>query len=330
MSSLAASQADGYYHPPSWDPRRQSRRAMSNSKGSNQWEQRGLVRFEMPFDVWCLGCERATRDEVQRGTAYRTGYQQHIGRGVRFDARKVADGKYHSTTIWRFEMKCHLCYRPIVVRTDPKNGDYELVAGARRKEKGYTAKSAGVIELRDEATKERIATDTFFALETADADRRAAKRQRRGLEALVHAQSRARDDYALNRRARAHFRDACEHERERASAGAAHSDCSERTDAADSAAAADACASFAHRARAAARRAHEVGPRLGVLSQGVFGSADAQPTAACKTAFERGIRPELFRHADVAVGAATASAAAPTIPKLILRKRKAKATTKSG
>lgn len=39
------------------------------------------IRFEMPYNVWCLHCDRM------------------IGKGVRFNAEKKACGKYFSTTV---------------------------------------------------------------------------------------------------------------------------------------------------------------------------------------------------------------------------------------
>ncbi len=48
MSSLAAAQADGYYHDPSWDPRKKKGKVnavAAASKGSNQYEQRGVIRY---------------------------------------------------------------------------------------------------------------------------------------------------------------------------------------------------------------------------------------------------------------------------------------------
>jgi Uncharacterized conserved protein len=41
-------------------------------------------------------------------------------------------GNFHSTKIWEFTMKCHLCGNKIVVRTDPENTDYKFIEGARK------------------------------------------------------------------------------------------------------------------------------------------------------------------------------------------------------
>ena len=47
------------------------------------------IRFEMPYNVRCTGCDN------------------HIGKGVRFNAEKKTIGKYLSTKILSFRMMCH-------------------------------------------------------------------------------------------------------------------------------------------------------------------------------------------------------------------------------
>jgi hypothetical protein len=207
MSSLAATQADGYYNPPDWDPTKQSRRALTKSKGANQFEQKGLVRFEMPFDVWCTGCARATAEEVAAGTACSSGKEQHIGRGVRFDALKVRHGKYFSTVVWEFRMKCHMCYHPIRIRTDPQHCDFELVEGVRRKTKEYEAGNEdGLVELPSAVEQAKAVADPFYKLERTGEQKRKVSAQREGFDALVVLQGRGRDDYALNKLARKRFK----------------------------------------------------------------------------------------------------------------------------
>lgn len=92
MSSLAASRSDNFYYPPGWDPRSgKSLSKLAGSKGKNQYEKYGVIRFEMPMHAWCQGCGR------------------HVGKGVRFNAKKDSVGKYYSTTVWEFSMKCPSC-----------------------------------------------------------------------------------------------------------------------------------------------------------------------------------------------------------------------------
>lgn len=59
-------------------------------------------RFEMPYSVWCEGCEN------------------HIGMGVRYNAEKKKVGMYFTTPIYEFHMKCHLCRNYFTIRTDPQ------------------------------------------------------------------------------------------------------------------------------------------------------------------------------------------------------------------
>lgn len=129
MSTLAATKADGFYYPPDWTPEggsaslsaRLGKKAKAGSLGkraSKLGEGTLTVRFEMPFDVRCLGCD---------GT---------IARGVRFNARKKAVGKYHSTTIWSFSMRTACCSRHLEIRTDPKHAEFVIVEGAERRRGG--------------------------------------------------------------------------------------------------------------------------------------------------------------------------------------------------
>ena len=69
----------------------------------------------MPFNVWCDGCGHL------------------IGKGVRFNAEKQEIGKYHSTKIWSFTMTASCCQQRIEVQTDPKNAQYNVVSGGKRK-----------------------------------------------------------------------------------------------------------------------------------------------------------------------------------------------------
>ena len=59
-------------------------------------------RFEMPYNIWCGGCN------------------SHIGMGVRYNAEKTKTGMYYSTPIYKFRMKCHLCPNYFEIQTDPK------------------------------------------------------------------------------------------------------------------------------------------------------------------------------------------------------------------
>lgn len=154
MSSLAASRADNFYHPPDWDPSKTSRKKFQNSSGHNQYEKYGIIRFELMYDAWCKGCGR------------------HYGKGTRFNAKKEKDGKYFSTNIYKFTMRCHTCPQTIVVATDPKvratscrlyqapntcsltllfasqNTDYEFREGLQKKDEEFSVKTEDGVDDR--------------------------------------------------------------------------------------------------------------------------------------------------------------------------------------
>lgn len=75
MSSLAATQADGYYIPDEYYTsgayKKKSISQFSGSKGHNQYLQRSVVRFELPFDGFCTKCDAI------------------VGKGTRFNAHKA-------------------------------------------------------------------------------------------------------------------------------------------------------------------------------------------------------------------------------------------------
>ena len=189
MSSVAAVQADGYYHAPDWDPQKESRRKHHKSKGSNQYEQYGVIRFELPYNAWCLGCER------------------HLGRGTRFNAKKGKEGKYFTTQIWSFAMKCPTCPQRFVIETDPKNADYAFKSGIKRNEahvehvrEDQRTTTEGTLALDSDATRTRLAKDPIFRLEKAADDARIATARQTTLERLSSLSSaNHRDDYAMNR-----------------------------------------------------------------------------------------------------------------------------------
>jgi len=56
-----------------------------------------------------------------------------IGQGTRYNAEKKKIGKYFSSPIFEFRMKCAECSGWMTINTDPKNGDFELVDGVAKK-----------------------------------------------------------------------------------------------------------------------------------------------------------------------------------------------------
>lgn len=121
MSSLAAARADNFYYPPDHDPRKGSR---NKQLGQHHLRERAsrlasegilVVRFELPFSCFCGTCGR------------------QLAQGLRFNADKKQAGNYYSTKVWEFSMGVPCCGTRLVLRTDPKNGDFEVVSGGRRR-----------------------------------------------------------------------------------------------------------------------------------------------------------------------------------------------------
>lgn len=195
MSSLAAARADNFYYPPEWTPNQGS---LNKFHGQHALRERArkldegilIIRFEMPFNIWCEGCNDSM-----------------IAKGVRFNAEKKQVGNYYSTKIWSFTMKSPYCKHQIVIQTDPKNCEYAIVSGARRKIEEFDIEDVETIELLTDEERAKLYSDAFFCLEHEKEDLQRKKEAEPGL-VLMKRKSDARysDDYALNRALRAKLR----------------------------------------------------------------------------------------------------------------------------
>lgn len=195
MSSLAAARADNFYYPPTWDPKKGG--LTQQATGQHPLRERAkkldqgilVIRFEMPFNVWCEKCEHL------------------IGTGVRFNAEKKQIGNYHSTKIWSFTMRAPCCQNRIEIHTDPKNVRYNIISGARQKVETWTAADAETMELPDSADKPNLA-DPLVRLEHNVNDRREGTRLRHRLvELYADSDVKYGDDYSSNKRLRNAMRD---------------------------------------------------------------------------------------------------------------------------
>ncbi|KAJ6151604.1 Coiled-coil domain-containing protein [Penicillium chermesinum] len=136
-----------------------------------------IVRFEMPFAVWCTTCKP---------------HETIIGQGVRFNAEKKKIGNYYSTPIYSFRMKHTVCDGWIEIRTDPAN-----TAVAAR---GNCNSPTGTRP--DPAEK-----DPFAKLEGKAEDKLRAQTESGRILELQERQARDWDDpYAQSRRLRKKFR----------------------------------------------------------------------------------------------------------------------------
>eukprot|EP00028_Trichosphaerium_sp_Am-I-7-wt_P000189 CAMPEP_0168529820 /NCGR_PEP_ID=MMETSP0405-20121227/14188_1 /TAXON_ID=498012 /ORGANISM="Trichosphaerium sp, Strain Am-I-7 wt" /LENGTH=288 /DNA_ID=CAMNT_0008553721 /DNA_START=11 /DNA_END=873 /DNA_ORIENTATION=- len=149
-----------------------------------------VVRYEMPYNVWCTHCN------------------EHIGKGVRYNAEKQCVGNYFTTKIWEFRMTCHLCQGKMVVRTDPQNYDYAFISGVRKKVETWEAgKETGTIKLMENELKEKIATDPFAKLENLKKDEIVAVQEAPEISLLYKIQTnKSENDWALSRQIRKGFR----------------------------------------------------------------------------------------------------------------------------
>ncbi|KAI1193155.1 hypothetical protein F5X97DRAFT_315161 [Nemania serpens] len=155
-----------------------------------------VVRFEMPFGVWCGTCPKPTI----------------IGQGVRFNAEKKKVGTYYSTPVWSFRMRHADCGGAIEIRTDPANSEYVVAEGGRRRDTGddkddsLVSLSAG-IPILTEKEKEGLRHDAFARLEKTIEDRGVLIERSHRIAELEDASHRTWEDpYAQNRRLRAAFR----------------------------------------------------------------------------------------------------------------------------
>jgi coiled-coil domain-containing protein 130 len=140
MSSLAASQADGYYLPPEyyesgaykrqskndwWKKQRGERSQQKGEKRSGGKEKgssssgEAVVRFELPSSGTCEGC------------------RAWISRGTRYNAVKIkTDATHFTTPIWEFRITCRTCgQQEFVIRTDPAARGFAYVSGIQRQQR---------------------------------------------------------------------------------------------------------------------------------------------------------------------------------------------------
>ena len=121
-------------------------------------------------------------------------------------------GNYFSTPIWSFRFKHTLCGGAIEVRTDPKNAEYLVVEGGRRRDTGVDKVLDGEIEITrrvlSEEDKERFEKEGGFgALEKKVVDKTAFDSQRARLDGLLKESERHwADPYEKSRKLRAEFR----------------------------------------------------------------------------------------------------------------------------
>lgn len=152
----------------------------------------------MPFAIWCSTCQPT--DTVL------------IGQGVRFNAEKKKVGNYYSTPIYSFRMKHGPCGGWIEIRTDPKNTEYVVTEGARRKITSEFGKGEyeedGVGEIRIKLPGQEEGDDDPLArLEGKVADKEKFMTAQARMEELLKKQAKDWEDpYEKSRKLRRVFR----------------------------------------------------------------------------------------------------------------------------
>ncbi|XP_015109031.1 coiled-coil domain-containing protein 130 homolog [Diachasma alloeum] len=191
------------YYPPDYDPKAGG---LNKFLGTHALRERArklhmgilIIRFEMPFNIWCEGCGN------------------HIGMGVRYNAEKKKVGMYYSTPLYSFRMKCHLCDNHFEIKTDPGNLTYVIESGARRQENRWDPKENEQVVPETKEVSKRLYDDAMFKLEHGVDDLKIAKTQDPAInKILAKNESRWQDDYSANAALRTAFRNRKKEDKER-------------------------------------------------------------------------------------------------------------------
>ncbi|EPY52933.1 complexed with Cdc5 protein Cwf16 [Schizosaccharomyces cryophilus OY26] len=161
----------GRYYPPD-----------EENKPRKRAKTKNVVRFEMPFAVWCNQCENL------------------IHQGTRFNAEKKQIGAYYSSKVWSFTVHCHLCSNSLEIHTDPKNTEYIVFTGGKRK-----------AEAADTVTSSNVATaeiqDPLEALEKSIATQKKKETRNTELELIYERNERQwADPFTVSQKLRRDFR----------------------------------------------------------------------------------------------------------------------------
>lgn len=181
------------YYPPDYDPQKHS--SLNAYHGKHALGDRArkidkgilIVRFELPFDIWCGGCDK------------------HVGQGVRYNAEKRKIGNYYSTPIYAFRCKCHLCSHWFEIQTDPKNTRYIVSEGAKQKAE-WQPEEGETITMETDPDK-KPAVDPFAAVEKGTNQVEAQKKVVPRLSQIGDANDATwSDPYEMNQKLRAKHR----------------------------------------------------------------------------------------------------------------------------
>lgn len=195
---MADRKAVNKYYPPDWDPSKGSINTYNKShplRARAKKIDKGIlvVRFEMPFSIWCLKCEN------------------HIGMGVRYNAEKSKVGNYYTSPIYQFKMKCHLCDNFFEIVTDPSKFDYVVKSGARRQVRmsdkaDEEEEPTETINLDAAEEAKRRVTDSMFRLEKRIEDKMKSEAELPNLRDIKKWRDKWEDDFSMNQLVRSQYR----------------------------------------------------------------------------------------------------------------------------
>lgn len=169
------------------------------SKGANQYQQYGIIRYELPFDAWCLKCDR------------------HMCKGLRFNAKKDKIGKYFSTTLYSFTMKCYSCSQQFVIKTDPEHRTYDFAEGLRKMEQDFVPEDGdSLLQTTSDEVKSALQNDPMFRLQHEKEGKLKADSRKTSLEKLIDLKdATSQYDIDANRALRRRLRDSkAQHQKE--------------------------------------------------------------------------------------------------------------------
>ncbi|KAJ5695608.1 hypothetical protein N7536_006020 [Penicillium majusculum] len=153
-----------------------------------------IVRFEMPFAIWCTNCKP---------------HPVIIGQGVRFNAEKKKIGNYYTTPIYSFRMKHTVCGGTIEIKTDPQHTAYVVTEGGRKRDTGEDKElQPGEIAIKPFARDiDPAEKDPFSKIEGKMEDKNRAKTEAARILELQERQKRDWEDpYAKSKQLRKKFR----------------------------------------------------------------------------------------------------------------------------
>src|ERR1700737_1581742 len=192
------------YYPPDYDGKSNINKMAGTHALGRRAHKLGegilIVRFELPFNIWCSSCNN------------------HIGQGVRFNAEKKRAGNYYSTPIWSFRMKCHLCSAWFEIKTDPEHTRYIIVDGAKRQADEYDTTDQGVAQPKGmgclrvwliiDVLETKKMEDPFYRLEKDEEDKLKASEQQEIIKDLYQKSDKQwSDPWTVSKKLRKTFRE---------------------------------------------------------------------------------------------------------------------------